>query len=358
MSGTSIPVSQASPLLTAQVVARFSDNQEIQVNTFLQSFFKDNLTKVRYPIVEIERGTEKVAIDVIHGHQGNRNETTKFTQKAWDPYYYNEYFDATTLQAYFRVFGSKAFAENDLDDLATSIDKENKKVRDMIERSKNIMCASILKTGTSKSLRNGDILDFKRKADSMVDLTAGYYWDQAGVNPITTFTTGQAFLRTEGKYGGDYIDVIFGKKAFAAIMANTEMKERWKLVTVKRDNIFQSQKKATGASYHGDLDCDTCIVRMWTYDDYYEDPTTGELVQYLDDTQIYMLGGENIGEMIHAACPQIAIPPQTSSLVTGKYILSNYANPEKKYHRFYTESSPLAAPIKIDRMYTAKVVGS
>jgi len=157
MAGT-IPVSQASPLLTTAIKARFDELNQIKVNNFFRSFFTPISCPERYPVIDVRRGTEKVAVDVTRGSQGIRTQITKFTQKAFDPFYYKLGFDATQLQCYFRVYGSTSFNLNDAAELANGIAVENKANTDMIERAIELHCSTIFESGTCTSLRDASVV--------------------------------------------------------------------------------------------------------------------------------------------------------------------------------------------------------
>lgn len=355
----SIPVSQASPIYTSAVVARFDELREIKVNNFFGSFFPDLPCPDRYPVIDIRRGSEKVAADVVRGSQGTRVQISKSSQKAFDPFYYKLYFDATELTQYFRVFGSKSFNENDMAELANSVAVEMKTLQDMIDRGKELHAANVLLTGTCTSIRDSSVVDFKRLAASMVattGLTAGT-WDNPGSNPFADLKAGGDFLRQKGKYSGYVINAVFGTAAWAAYRNTAIVNDRLKQFNNLRDTLDKAQLESTGALYQGTIDADSYLIHCWTYNEVYDDPSTGVSTPYMDPKKVVMLPPNPGFNMLYGAIPQInPTGVQTSSLEVAPYVLKRFINAEEGYDRHYIESSPLPVPKAVDRIYTVTVL--
>ena len=107
-----IPASQARALFTQSLVDVYKEMPK--VTSFLRSFFPTKETGSRYLSIEVQRGFEKIAVDVLRGTEGNRNNFGKSTEKIFDPAYYREFFDMTQLDLYDRLFTSSGdISEND-----------------------------------------------------------------------------------------------------------------------------------------------------------------------------------------------------------------------------------------------------
>lgn len=351
-----IPSGHASPIFTTAVVKKFDELKEVKVNNFFRSFFPDLASPERYPIIEVRRGTEKVAVDVVRGTQGNRIQVSKFAQKALDPFYYKNYFDATTLQQYFRVFGSTSFNTNEMAELANGVAVEMKGMQDMVDRAIELHAANVLLTGTCTSLRDSSIIDFKRRASSMVTLTGGNTWDTAGTNPYTDLSNGCQFLRNTGKYAGKEVFGIFGLQAWQAFRANAEVKDRLKQFHNYRDIIDKTYMDTIGANYQMSIDCDTHIVHVFTYTEIYED-ASGTQTQYMDPKKIILLPPNPGFNTIFGAIPSVRQQGATTgSLIAQPTVIKRFVNEEMGYDRHYLESSPLPVPIQVDRIYTLQPI--
>jgi len=99
-----IPASQARALFTQGLVDIY--REQVKTTSFLRSFFPTEEFGTKYLSVEVERGFEKVAVDVTRGTEGNRNVFSKSTEKIWEPPLYDEFFDMTQLDLYDRLFTS------------------------------------------------------------------------------------------------------------------------------------------------------------------------------------------------------------------------------------------------------------
>jgi len=99
-----IAITDARNLFTKKLVAVYLEQP--RVFGFLRSFFKTDESDTKEVSIEVQRGTEKEAVDVMRGTEGNRNNMSKSTEKIFVPPYFREYFDATELDLYDRMFGS------------------------------------------------------------------------------------------------------------------------------------------------------------------------------------------------------------------------------------------------------------
>ena len=290
----------------------------------------------------------------------------KFSQKAFDPFYFKQYFDATELTQYFRVFGSNSFNINEMAELANGVAMQNKINDDMISRAEEVMCASVLETGTVTSFRDGSIVDFKRQGASIVTLTGSNTWDTPGTNPYNDLNNGGDFLRQVGKYGGYVINAIFGTAAWEAFRNNSNVQERLKEFNNKRDVLEPAQYNAVGGKYQGSIDCTNYTLRCWTMSDVYNAPTidsngnisfSGTLTPYMNPKKIYMIPEKPMFQLLYGAIPEVKEPGAgTSSLTIGTRIFKRYVNPEMGYDRSYLESAPLPVPVQVDQIYTLQPI--
>lgn len=353
-----ISQSEIKPIYTTLIAAKYDEMQKIKATGFLRSFFPDNVTKVRYPSIDVRRGSEKVAADVALGHQGNRNQVTHATQKILDLFYYREYFDATELDCYWNLFGSTSISENIMTEFVDGIANANKAMQDKIDRAYELLCAEVLEFGTCTSLTDGSVVNFKRKSGSFVDLGSGNYWDVTGHDVYADLGAGGTFIRKYGKYTGGIFNAILGEDALSALLNNSTVKDRNTIKMWKLDDVLAPQMKAEGMTYHGTLSCGPYEVHLWAYPQYYEDATNANaLTPYVNPKKVVMLPTTTTFETIYGATPQLITPGQaTASLVSGKYILSDYINPKKRTHEFHIESRGIPVPIAVDTIYTVQVL--
>jgi len=186
---------------------------------FLRSFFPEQTNLTRYISVEVQRGTEKVAPDLDRAaSDGNANSMTRSTQRVIEPPYYWEYLNATDHYLYDQAIGQQtrtAFRQ-----LVRELSLEQAEIRNKIERAYEKQASDVLLDGIVH-LKSGDSIDFKRKADSLVDLpnNANYTdWSSTGFNPRNILDEAGKFLRQSGKVQGSVLNVIMGNEAINAFL--------------------------------------------------------------------------------------------------------------------------------------------
>lgn len=353
-----ISSSEIKAVYTTLIAAKYDELLTIKATSFLRSFFPDNITKVRYPAYDVRRGSEKVAIDVILGHQGVRTQLTKATQKIADLFYYRYFFDATELDCYWNLFGSTSISENVMTEFVDGIAQANKMNQDLIERAYELLCASVLEYGTC-TFNDGTILNFNRKAGSMVDINTltGSYWDATGHDPYADIQAAGDFIRQYGKGANDgFLNVMLGSGAFNALINNSVVKERNDIKMWKLDDIVSPDRKIEGQTYHGTMSCGPYVAHLWQYPQFY-DNASNVSTPYLNPKKFNVLPNNPDFQTIYGATPQLVTPgAATASLTAGKYILSEYIDLKSRSHEFHIESRGIPVPLSVDKMYTGQVI--
>jgi hypothetical protein len=347
----------ARALFTKKLIAVYKERTT--PTAFLRSFFTVTESNTKQISIEVQRGTEKIAVDVERGTEGRRNTFSKSTEKLFVPPYYREYFDATDLDFYDRLFTQGGtIDEVTFSQWLTTVADKLVMLQEKIERSYELQCAQVLTSGIVQ-LKNGTNINFNRKAASLVDLGAGNYWSTGTVNPYTTLETGATFLRTKGKSGGSILNVILGGAALTAFMNNPFVKERADIRRISLDNIRQPQKEASGGVLHGEVSAGAYTFRLWTYPEFY-DTDVAVNVPYLDDTKIIILPEAPKFVLAFAAVPQLM--GKTADVGAGlagqkgAYLVGEYLDQRAAAHVIDVKSAGVAIPVSVDTVYTAKVL--
>ncbi|HXP52183.1 MAG TPA: major capsid protein [Bacteroidia bacterium] len=345
-----IPITDAAGVYTKKVLDVYK--QRSTPTAFLRSFFPDAISPTKELSIEVQRGFEKIAVDVTRGTDGNRNNFSYSTEKIFLPPYFREFFDATQLQLYDRLFSQSAVDSTLLAAFIDSIVDKQVIIKNLIERSLELQCAQVLTSGIVQ-LKKGTNIDFKRKAASLVDFLAGNYWANAGVNPFDQIETGCKFLRTEGKAEGGVFNCILGDQALADLTKNTEFKSRQALFNMALDLVLPPQRTSVGSVFHGQVTCGSWRVNLWSYPQYYTLADGVTQVSYLDSKKIILIPEQPHYKMGFATCPQIITPGQTP--VVTDFMFGEYIDQRAKAHIFDVESAAVAIPTAVDTIWTAKV---
>lgn len=348
-----IQTTDAQGLYTKKLIDTYKER--ISPPEFLETYFPTgagDITDTLELSVMVQRTTEKVAIDVVRGTDGNRNQFSKSSEKIFISPYFREYFDQNAMSAYESAWrgswiSGNAFARliNDAADHAMEL--ENK-----IRRAYEIQRSQILESGIMTFNAGVGSIDFKRKAGSMVDLTgAGGYWS-ANSDLFAQIQAGCIWLRKFGKVSTYSFDLICGNTAIASMFANTKFLARQDLFNMKLDAIAPPRKTASGGVYHGTLTAGPYQVNIFSYPEYYEN-ASGTMTDILNAKIAVLLPPSPKFKTAYAMTPQLLSPGQAPQ--TGKFILSEYVDKKKRTREFHVESAGMPIPTAVDQMYTMQV---
>lgn len=354
-----IPVSQAQGLFTQSLVATYKDLPE--PTAFLRSFFTAKESGTKYVSIAVQRGTELIASDVLRGTQGRRNTMDRSSEKIFQPPYYREFFDATDLDFYDRLFGQSGgeVSGRTFSDWVSEVAMKLKMLQDKIERSIEKQCSEVFQTGVV-TLDSGDNIDFNRKASSLVVLGAPDLWSAGTSNPYDDFEAAGKFLREEGKSMEGIFDVIIGGDALNAFLNNTVVKERADIRNYHLDSILTPQAGAEGKTFHGEITAGSYRFRLWAYPQVYE---VGSVkTPYIDNNKVVVLPPNPNFTLAYAGVPHIirdvrnAEFPEFITMQPGQFHIGNYVDMPSETHIFDVKSAPVAIPVAIDQIYTIQVL--
>jgi len=338
-------------------------SQYLAPTTFLKAFFPSETVPTKLISIEVERLGEKVAVDVLRGTEGNRNTFSKSTEKAFEPPFYREYFDATELDVYDQVLGAQlaGLPRPEMFGMLTkTVSEKLSKLQDKIERAYELQRAQVLLDGIV-TVETDTNIDYKRKAASKVVTTDGAifgsnagYWNTS-IDPIAQLEIGAHFLRTVGRSGSSRFALICGEGALAALLNNSDFQSRTDNRRYNLDTIAAPVRNAEGSAYHGSITVGSYVCDLWTYPQYYDHPDTGTSTAYISDEKVIMIPYNPSFIMRHAAVPQLVGDPGQLPR-QGEYVISDYVDQRRATHEFDICSAGLAIPLGVDRIWTAQVI--
>jgi hypothetical protein len=349
-----MPFQQAdlTRLNTVALVAQFTDR--LKPKSLFRSLFTETNSNSKYISLQIQRVIEGIAVDVVRGSSGNRNNFAKSTEKLYDPAYYDEWFDATELDLYDQLFyGPDQIPEvawgKFIQEVATKLDI----LMDKIDRAYEKQCSDALHFGYVL-LADGTKIQYNRQAQSIVDLTSTTgYWDNTAVDPNDSLTTACQFLRNAGKMEGAVVDAIMGSTAWAKFKNNTAVQNRNKGFQYGFDKLGMGIKNSVGSVPQGTIDVDNYMIRVWTYPDIYED-ASGNQIPYMDPKKVILVPEAPKFNLSYAASPQLLMPGQPAQ--KEKFLVYDYKDFENAKHKFGVKSTGAAVLTAVDQAYTMKVL--
>tara|TARA_R110002167_G_scaffold24774_7_gene86677 strand:- start:401 stop:1567 length:1167 start_codon:yes stop_codon:yes gene_type:complete len=347
-----IPVVQGQNLFTSNLIGVYKE--KVSVSGFLSSFFTKKESFTKYLNIAVSRGLESVAVDVNRYSDGNRNTFSVETQKEFLPPFYDEYLTANEHKLYDTVIamlanGDTTFFAQMTQELAENVMKLQQK----IERAIEIQCSQIFETGVI-TLLNGDDIDFKRKAASIVAYNVANDFSVGTVSPYKVLEAGCDFIRTKGKVGTGTFNAILGSEALTALLENTIVQNRNDIKDFSLDMISEPQRNSEGAALHGVLSCGSYKVRLWTYPQNY-DNASAVSTPYINPKKVVLLPEQTDFILGFAAVPQLineagGIPQK------GAYLVQDFRDEKRGSHEIHVKSAPLPIPLAIDTIYTVAVL--
>ncbi len=357
-----IPTVQGHPLFTQALVAKFDELLQIKPTGFLRSFFIKKTTQAKLISVAVRRGTEKIAVDILRGTEGNRNEIKKHNLKIFQPPYYREYFDATDIDHYDIMFGQiGTVSESLVTQAVQSAIDQIKLLKDKIERAYELQCAQVLNSGIVQ-LNTGDNIDYKRDAASMLSTPAGQLWTVDIVDPGIILETGAKFIRTKGRTSAPMYNVICGDAAFNAFINNPLVQKKGDFRRIDLVNIGMPQDMGEGAIFHGQYSYGSYKFNFWTYPQYYDD-ASNNTVTYLTSENIIILPSTGLEfNLSYAGVPRIVATgnvqmPNVVQMTEGDFHIFSTIDDRQMKHEFGVSSAGLAIPVSVDMIYSTNVAG-
>lgn len=344
-----IPASEARAKFTQALVAVYEERPVVK--NFLRSFFPEVYKSTRYVSIEVQRGFEKIAVDVLRGTEGNRNEFGISTQKVFDPPFFKEYFDMTQLNLYDVLMGQTDISQVQYGEMLAEVAQKLGLLQDKIERSYEVMCSQALTTGIV-TMVNGENVNFKRKADSLVDYS-GSPWTTGSNSPYEDLEVGCNFIRQVGKSQGGTLNAILGSTALSALLTNTTFLTRQNLFSMALDSVRPPQRDSVGASLHGQLTVGSYKVNLWSYPEYY-DNAAGVSTPYIDPKKVILIPEAPKFTMSFAAVPKLIDAPGAQQSV-GAFTVEEFKDTRKKTHDIEICSAGVPIPVAIDQIWTAQV---
>lgn len=349
---------EAPGILTRSVMEIYQDR--LPVKPLFTGLAKERQSRSKLISYEVRRFKEHIAEDRERGTGSTRNSFNKSTVKLVMPAYYDESFDLLNLDIYDRPFGNEAVDPYFLADLTDQVADKAAILIDKINRAINLQHAQVFDNGIVQ-LKNGDNIDYKRKAASMVSKSGAAAWDQATATIVNDISDGCTFLRNVGKSASKEMVAIMGDTAFNAFLNSAEIKgadNRY----VQRQS-FQMPKELAGyngASYHGTLSAKDYVVHVFTYPEIYDD-ATGTAQSYWDNKKVLLLPmagyefrtGFGSIEMLFKGNDTL---PEYFRPERGSFFMNNYIDQRNRSHVFEILAAPLAIPYSVDQIYTLQVI--
>jgi len=243
--------------------------------------------------VDIIRENEEVAIEVADVTSSARmNQATVYTNKRFTPAVYKEAGPVSAYELMKRLPGNTPYDDPDYQAAAQFAALEiARRCRDKIRRRVEMQAASVLQTGKLALVDAAGnptlTVDFKPNTDHF--FTTGTSWaTSASCLPLDDIESLGDKIRRNGKV--EVTDIIFGRVAYMHFVKSAQVQgiadnRRYNLVYLNAP-----EPRGAGAKYVGTLTAGSLVINMWTYDGQYKDPVSGNIVKYVTEDKVIVLG--------------------------------------------------------------------
>jgi hypothetical protein len=119
-------------------------------------------------------------------------------------------------------------------------------------------------------------------------INAGVAWNAGGAVPITNIVALCDLVRNDGLT--EPRRILMGEGSFEAAMNIANVSARFNLLNAKIGEINPMQIDSRGGQLRGYIEIGAVRLDIWTYGAQYRDPATGNLVKYLPDASIVVMG--------------------------------------------------------------------
>lgn len=357
----SISIIDHSSNITSKVVGAFEEI--IPVRAGFSALFPEETTGTLAVDVEVQRDNDLIAVDVVRFTEGNKNKSTRATEHKYVPPFFKEDYDFNRDEVYQHTISMGVLNNAGVNKLiAQSALKNVTKNRAKIERAIRKQQAEVLQTGIV-TLKNGDNIDFKRKALSMPVLSGVNLWSaSATAKPIDDLALGMRFLRDVGNSNGADVNVVMRSDSFNAFMAAEQVKEQAEWTNIKRMNIdFPQFNEATGLAFQGQIAAGDFNVNLWTYNEKYTD-SLGATKFYLDANKVVMIPSDFMGKTIFGGLPvmnDVSIGntiTRMPGIVEANYLIRAYSDERTMSSTLELSSAPIVVPFTVDKIYTIQTL--
>lgn len=361
-----ISIIDHSAKLTSKIVGKFEEM--IPVRSGFSGWFPEETTPTLEVDVEVQRDNDLIAVDVVRFTEGNKNKFSKVSEHKYVPPFFKEDYDFQRDQVYMNTIALGVGMENAQVNRVIALNalKNVTKNRAKIERAIRKQQADVLQTGIV-TLINGDNIDYRRKATSMVNVSAGageYWSDTTSGTPLTDIRKGMDFLRNVGNSGGSAVNVVMRSAAFEALLATAQVKNQGVNVIqqIQRINIGMPHfEGASGFAHQGMIAAGDFSVNLWTYNEKYTD-SSGNTQYYLGENLAVMLPDDFQGKTVFGGLPVMnttsigGVSVDVPGIAEANYLIRSYSDKKTLSSTIELTSAPLVVPFTIDKIYTMQVL--
>jgi len=304
------------------VMARMFE-QKMKPTLFLASHATPQTTLASSIEIDIVRGLETFAVDIVPGAGGRGNKKTRYTTKEYTPPMYNEFYNITAEELMKRLPGQTKYDAADSAFQATLlaiITDKQAMMQDKELRSIELQARDAMFDGTI-TLHNGDVIDFKKKTTHTISPT--YKWNASTGVPLTDLEAACALCRKDGKIGASRFKLVVADDVVEALIANAQFIAKANIRHIENVQMgMPTDINADGATFHGVFSAGSYTIELWAYPQFYTVPVgfglanEGTMQPYIPSGKALLLPATGLRmDLWYAGIPQVV--NQVDSVLAG-----------------------------------------
>jgi hypothetical protein len=353
-----LDISYARGEYTKKVIGAFSDMA--QPTLFFKSFFRPQTTEALLLSIEVERNGRQTAVDILRGTEGIITRSDKSTERVYQPPLFDYKYNLQQLDGYDRLFGeSNEISGGHWARVIAKTARQVAKNVDRINRRYELQCAQALLDGIV-TMKNGDNIDFNRKAASLVAYNAAHDWTINTVNPGAILEQGARFMVTEGLMSpGTTINAVMGNLAWNAFRDNELRQAEGDIKDQKFQDLTSPVPFGNGAVLMGRYSYGAYNFNIWGYEGYYDDPdNSNTTTPYMDSKKVILLPNDQDFEFGYGGVPAMVDVngEQLPGTMEGEFVAYQYNDVAKTSAFFGVRSAGMPILTFVDRVFTVQVI--
>lgn len=354
-----INLTSALGQFTQRVLSAMSERKS--PTTGFKAFFGEVVSGAREVTWEIKRRGRPVAVDIAPHEHGTTTKSTKSSQKVYRAPFFDLNTNVEALDSFERVFNGSQYVDvPEYEKLIEQTAEDMQDNIDRIERAEELQRAQALLTGII-TVANGDNIDFKRKAASLVAYNVAHGWDVDTVNPGSILKQGAQFMVTEGNADiTGVFNVIMGSEAIDYFRSNPLRQAEGDIRDQQYMDLSVGQTAITGLTPQGAFAYGNYRFNLWGYEGYYDIEGGAANNKYMEAKKIIVLPPNIDFKMFYGGTK--------AWRGTGMNRFPTVIKAKRNFYRVYDDlnvsmlmgvrTAPVALLRSIDNVFTAQVVAT
>jgi len=347
-----MPLENTIDMYTPRLMMRALDQVKVPKRFFHSTFFSRTFTHTTKEVeLDVRKSKRRVAVYVSPIQDGVVVEREGFETRVTKPAYVKE---MTTLRP--QELETRAFGENIYNPMspaqraAQTLGEDLAMLDERLVRREEIMCAEAVLTG-KVNVRGKGInvqVDFGY-VDGVNKVIPAISWGNSDADPMRDMDT---WRRNTVQRCGFLPNIcIVGSEVAWAIINNPKLEERLNIINFQMGRIAPGGGNlAEGIMYYGEIMLPTGIVPLYSYDEWYTDPVTGEDVpMFPADTLLF--GSTQVRSEFHYGLIQ-----NLRSLQAASRFAFSWQKDDGSARFVQLESAPMPNLFEVDAFTVARVL--